>query len=144
MKLLLDIGTSLKQLMSVSCTLYQSQLRNGFLDCSYGGSTRTVGGTYITEVNPKTIYQSNLCGHGGCNCWKNTNYGAVQHIPTAPPCFSEEATFLCHGNHSEPCADSNIGLVGLLLALTLHSILEGLAIGLQKAVSEVGDNKYLY
>ncbi|CAK9810395.1 Zinc transporter ZIP3 [Anthophora quadrimaculata] len=81
-------------------------------------------------------HQTNLAGNG-TNIWKNTGYGAVQYSPSAPARYDGEETFLCHGNHSEPCADSNTSLMGLLLALTVHSILEGLAVGLQKATSEV-------
>ncbi|XP_076629019.1 zinc/iron regulated transporter-related protein 88E [Colletes latitarsis] len=111
-------------------------VRNGVTPSQvYSGSTRTVGGVYAPEVNPKGFYQSSVSGFVPSNL-KNSTYGAVQYAPNAPS-FSEEATFLCHGNHSEPCSDAKTGLVGLLLALTMHSILEGLAIGLQKAMSEV-------
>ncbi|XP_053989976.1 zinc transporter ZIP3-like, partial [Hylaeus volcanicus] len=117
--------------------LYYGQLENGILDCSYGAPTRTIGSVHGPEVNPKSLYQTNLDGHGTHSGWKNSTYGMTQYAPNAPPCFNEEATFLCHVNHSEPCQESNTNLMGLLLALTVHSILEGLAIGLQKAMSEV-------
>ncbi|XP_015432632.1 PREDICTED: zinc transporter ZIP3 [Dufourea novaeangliae] len=86
----------------------------------------------------QSLYQTNLSGNRMNNSWKST-YGAVEYGPTAPAsCYIEEQTFLCHGNHTEPCANSSsTSLVGLLLALTVHSILEGQAIGLQKATSEV-------
>ncbi|XP_076231094.1 zinc/iron regulated transporter-related protein 88E [Calliopsis andreniformis] len=83
---------------------------------------------------------SHQTNHSGTsNSWRSTTYGALQYSPSAPsPAYNnEEATFLCHGNHTEPCSDSNASLMGLLLALTVHSVLEGLAIGLQKATSEV-------
>lgn len=97
-------------------------------------TTRSVS---IFEVNPKQPYQTNLVGNGANNSTSRTStYGAVQYGPTAPN-FTNEETFLCHGNHSEPCANSNANLMGLLLALTVHAVLEGLAVGLQKAVSEV-------
>lgn len=69
--------------------------------------------------------------------WEREGYGAVQYTPTAPHHYNNEETFLCHGNHSEPCSDSNTNIMGLLLALTVHAVLEGLAVGLQKATSEV-------
>ena len=94
-------------------------------------TTRSVS---IFDVNP---YQTNLIGNETNNSTSRTStYGALQYGPTAPN-FTNEETFLCHGNHSEPCANSNANLMGLLLALTVHAILEGLAVGLQKALSEV-------
>lgn len=53
---------------------------------------------------------------------------------------NEDITFLCHGNHGEQCADTNTGLTGLALALTVHAILEGLAIGLQTKIAEVREH----
>lgn len=63
-------------------------------------------------------------------------YGTI--IPTAPPLFNEnENIFSCHGTHNEPCAESNAGHLGLAIALTIHSVLEGLAVGLQRKSDEV-------
>lgn len=110
----------------------------------YSPSARTIRHVSVSEVNPKSPYQSNYSENGTGNNWKSTTYGALQYAPSAPtPFCNEDATFLCHGSHSEPSADSSTSLVGLLLALTVHSVLEGLAIGLQKATSEVGNSKYL-
>uniref|UniRef100_A0A0C9R835 Slc39a1_2 protein n=1 Tax=Fopius arisanus TaxID=64838 RepID=A0A0C9R835_9HYME len=64
----------------------------------------------------------------------NHQYGA---LPTAPEPLDEEESFLCHGPHLEPCGNSSTSHIVLSLALTIHSILEGLAIGLQKQVQEV-------
>ncbi|XP_063981895.1 protein zntD [Diachasmimorpha longicaudata] len=61
-------------------------------------------------------------------------YGTV---PSAPQTGDEEESFLCHGPHVEPCANSSTSHIALALALTIHSILEGLAIGLQKEIDEV-------
>ncbi|XP_026673784.1 zinc transporter ZIP3 isoform X3 [Ceratina calcarata] len=101
---------------------------------SYAGSSRTVR----VDVNSETPYPTSLMsGNGKGNNWNSTGYGAVQYAPSAPIGFNSEETFLCHGNHSEPCPDSNASLMGLLLALTVHAVLEGLAVGLQKYTSEV-------
>ncbi|XP_033322958.1 zinc/iron regulated transporter-related protein 88E [Megalopta genalis] len=105
---------------------------------NYSAPTQSVRDIYSPEVNSKSIYQTNIYGNGASNSWKNSTYGALQYPATAPAsCFHEEETLLCHGNHSEPCPNSNTSLVGLLLALTVHSLLEGQAIGLQKTTSEV-------
>lgn len=120
---------------------------NGFLDCrercrnhshqvSYCSATRSVRNICASDVDSKSPYQ-NLTGHGSSSSWRSTPYGALQYAPSAPTGCNEEETFLCHGNHSEPCVDSKASVMGLLLALTVHSVLEGLAIGLQKATSEV-------
>jgi len=44
---------------------------------------------------------------------------------------------ICHVSHSEPCGDSLTGYAGLLCALTIHSLLEGLAIGVQDSGAKV-------
>ncbi|KAK1128198.1 hypothetical protein K0M31_002668 [Melipona bicolor] len=102
----------------------------------HAAATRTARGIPASDFNPKSSYQTSLDGNGAASNWISTSYGAMQYASSAPARYDEE-TFLCHGNHSEPCADSNTNLVGLLLALTVHAVLEGLAIGLQKVTSEV-------
>ncbi|XP_066590435.1 zinc transporter ZIP1 [Prorops nasuta] len=79
-------------------------------------------------------YQS-TCSPSAPSSARKSSYGALQFTHSAPNV--NEATYICHGNHSEPCSESNTGVVGLLVALTVHAILEGLAIGLQKEVGEV-------
>ncbi|XP_012252170.2 zinc transporter ZIP1 [Athalia rosae] len=69
-------------------------------------------------------------------------YGSIPDVRSSAsdvpaPCCDEEGTLLCHGAHAEPCSNTNSGLAGLLMALTLHSILEGLAIGLQNETPKV-------
>nr|NP_001299214.1 zinc transporter ZIP2 [Papilio xuthus]BAM20083.1 zinc/iron transporter [Papilio xuthus] len=44
---------------------------------------------------------------------------------------------ICHVNHTPPCSRSSSGVIGLLCALFVHSLLEGLAIGLQETTSQV-------
>ncbi|KOB65500.1 Zinc/iron transporter [Operophtera brumata] len=44
---------------------------------------------------------------------------------------------MCHVSHTAPCNKSASGIIGLLSALFVHSLLEGLAIGLQDSSSEV-------
>ncbi|XP_043521900.1 zinc transporter ZIP3 [Frieseomelitta varia] len=103
----------------------------------YAAATRTARGIPTSDFNPKSSSQTSLDGNGAASNWKSTSYGATQYVASAPARYNDEETFLCHGNHSEPCADSNTNLVGLLLALTVHAVLEGLAVGLQKVTSEV-------
>lgn len=43
----------------------------------------------------------------------------------------------CHVSHTEPCNNPPIGQLGLLIALSLHAILEGLAVGLEQKASKV-------
>ncbi|XP_012137243.1 zinc/iron regulated transporter-related protein 88E [Megachile rotundata] len=101
-------------------------------------SNRPVRSVSIFDVNPKAPYRQSVLGNGTSSAYsKSSTYGAVQYGPSAPT-FNNEETFLCHGTHSEPCANNtNTNLMGLLLALTVHAVLEGLAVGLQKVVSEV-------
>jgi solute carrier family 39 (zinc transporter), member 1/2/3 len=44
---------------------------------------------------------------------------------------------MCHVSHTAPCNKSSSGVIGLLCALFVHSLLEGLAIGLQEDASQV-------
>lgn len=48
----------------------------------------------------------------------------------------------CHVNVGEPCVENRAGVIGLLIALLIHSILEGTSIGVQTNSSEV--NLYFY
>jgi len=45
---------------------------------------------------------------------------------------------ICHTSHMEPCAQSMTGTLGLFVALSLHSAIEGLAIGVQNSSTKVG------
>ncbi|KAH8312651.1 hypothetical protein KR044_011986, partial [Drosophila immigrans] len=44
---------------------------------------------------------------------------------------------ICHTSHTEPCAQSMTGTLGLFVALSLHSAIEGLAIGVQNSSTKV-------
>ena len=44
---------------------------------------------------------------------------------------------ICHVNHVEPCRQSFAGHIGLLTALCVHSLMEGLAIGVQDSTAKV-------
>lgn len=44
---------------------------------------------------------------------------------------------ICHTNHKEPCRQTLAGIIGMLTALSIHSFLEGLAIGIQISTARV-------
>lgn len=44
---------------------------------------------------------------------------------------------ICHTNHHEPCRQTLAGIIGMLTALSVHSLLEGLAIGIQDTTPKV-------
>ncbi|GJQ82029.1 hypothetical protein Trydic_g6905 [Trypoxylus dichotomus] len=44
---------------------------------------------------------------------------------------------VCHIGHQEPCRTTNTSSVSLIVALTVHAILEGLAVGLEDSTSQV-------
>lgn len=46
----------------------------------------------------------------------------------------------CHVSHTEPCNNPPIGQLGLLIALSIHAVLEGLAVGVEDRVSKVKNN----
>lgn len=51
--------------------------------------------------------------------------------------LDERPTTSCHVSHTEPCNNPPIGQMGLLIALSLHAVLEGLAVGIEEKVSKV-------
>lgn len=44
---------------------------------------------------------------------------------------------ICHTSHTEPCRQTLAGIIGMLTALSIHSLLEGLAIGIQDTTAKV-------
>lgn len=44
---------------------------------------------------------------------------------------------ICHTSHQEPCRQTLAGIIGMLTALSIHSFLEGLAIGIQDSTARV-------
>lgn len=83
----------------------------------YGTSERRSGGRYGSGEHTSLL--------GGTDGELGRCYGDPQN------------PMMCHVSHSEPCSRSSSGIIGLLCALFVHSLLEGLAIGLQKTASKV-------
>lgn len=117
-----------------------SNCRNHSHGIGYNAATQD-NKIYMSEGDMRLPlnYRQNSLGNSSNNAWTFTNYGATQR--NTSDCrlrsTSEENTVLCHGNHSEQCTDANTSLAGLTLALTVHAVLEGLAIGLQMKIAEV-------
>jgi len=44
---------------------------------------------------------------------------------------------ICHTSHQEPCRQTLSGIIGMLTALSIHALLEGLAIGVQDTTPKV-------
>lgn len=44
---------------------------------------------------------------------------------------------ICHTSHVEPCRQTLAGVIGMLTALSVHSLIEGLAIGIQDTTPRV-------
>lgn len=104
----------------------------------YNVASQSVRSVRPNETKTTMAYSSNLRKDNEYSNWRSSHYGSMQYAPNAPvSSYNEELTFLCHGSHTEPCLDTKVGPIGLLLALTIHAILEGLAIGLQKKPAEV-------
>jgi len=119
-------------LLNFSC----SNCRNQSHGVSYNAQDSKV---YMSEgdVRLPFSYRQNPPGNNANNAWAFGSYGATRYTVRDGCSSNEETTFLCHGNHGQQCADANTGLAGLALALTVHAILEGLAIGLQTEIAEV-------
>lgn len=79
----------------------------------------------------------------------NEGYHAHQHddLPETSTCEEHQNKHdvedesinarICHTNHQEPCQQTVAGIIGLLTALSIHALLEGLAIGIQTSTAEV-------
>ncbi|XP_017494034.1 PREDICTED: protein zntD, partial [Rhagoletis zephyria] len=51
--------------------------------------------------------------------------------------IAEANARICHTSHEEPCVESMTGTLGLFVALSIHSAIEGLAIGVQNSAAKV-------
>ncbi|XP_017777781.1 PREDICTED: zinc transporter ZIP3 [Nicrophorus vespilloides] len=49
----------------------------------------------------------------------------------------QQPSQLCHIGHEEPCQNTPVNCFGLLAALSIHAVLEGLAVGLEVSPSQV-------
>ena len=121
-------------LLNFSC----SNCRNQFHNVSYHATAQD-SKVYMSEGDARSPlnYRQNPLGNSANNAWTFGSYGATRCTVRNGCSSNEETTFLCHGNLGEQCADGNTGLAGLALALTVHAVLEGLAIGLQTEIAEV-------
>lgn len=59
------------------------------------------------------------------------------HIHCDDEAVNEANARICHTSHTEPCSQSMTGTLGLFVALSLHSAIEGLAIGVQNSATKV-------
>ena len=121
---------------------YQDQSRDDIYEIGYNASCRNIAGPSVHEGIRSLSYEPNsspLLGTSTIdkNVSKVTQYGTLSERESSTTCCGEDETFLCHGNHVEPCGNKSTGHVGLSLALTFHAVLEGLAIGLQRGSAEV-------
>ncbi|XP_029161365.1 protein zntC [Nylanderia fulva] len=106
---------------------------------SYNAATQD-SKVYVSEGDARLSFNHRQSSFGNNNpnsTWTVGGYGTTRCNAHDGPSSGEETTFLCHGNHGEQYTDTNTGLAGLVLALTVHAILEGLAIGLQTQIAEV-------
>lgn len=94
-------------------------------------------------------------GSGGIHDYQRPTYGTEQTSLLRPHedlrggdgeldtrdrcCGDTENPRMCHVSHTAPCNKSSSGFLGLLCALFVHSLLEGLAIGLQQSSTRVRD-----
>uniref|UniRef100_W8BEG7 Zinc transporter ZIP3 n=2 Tax=Ceratitis capitata TaxID=7213 RepID=W8BEG7_CERCA len=71
------------------------------------------------------------------------NESAQQHLHTHSNHCVDQAVVaesnarICHSSHQEPCGQSMTGTLGLFVALSLHSAIEGIAIGVQNSATKV-------
>ncbi|EDW15163.1 zinc transporter ZIP3 [Drosophila mojavensis] len=75
----------------------------------------------------------------GENGHDHNNHGHIYDpVPGCDDVSVEDANArICHTSHTEPCAQSMTGTLGLFVALSLHSAIEGLAIGVQNSATKV-------
>lgn len=90
---------------------------------SYGRPVDELGRGYDTAT-----IEDNHHGH-------SQSYGATE---ASTLLATEPQDLGCHIVSNEPCTSSSAGKSGLLFALTIHAVLEGLAVGLQNSTAKVG------
>lgn len=117
---------------------FSASCRNHSHSVGYNAATQD-GKVYISEGDSRLplVYRQPSVANNGNNAWTISGYGATGCTRNVGQMSNEEATFLCHTHHGEQCTDSSAGLTGLAFALTVHAVLEGLAIGLQTQITEV-------
>lgn len=90
-----------------------------------------------------TFFYNCRYGEGQHNNSDVNNVSAHQHSYYNTSHCAEEAVIaesnarICHTSHEEPCVQSLTGTLGLFAALSLHSAIEGLAIGVQNSSRKV-------
>ncbi|XP_039948013.1 zinc transporter ZIP1 [Bactrocera neohumeralis] len=94
-------------------------------------------------LNDRRDYYANQNGEGQQNSSDSNNESTHQHSYYNTSHCAEEAVIaesnarICHTSHEEPCVQSMTGTLGLFVALSLHSAIEGLAIGVQNSSRKV-------
>ncbi|XP_065370662.1 zinc transporter ZIP1 [Calliphora vicina] len=92
-----------------------------------------------TEANGGTQQHNNhahLHEHGnGNNHSHEENHH--EHVHCNDEIVEDANARICHTSHTEPCSQSMTGTLGLFVALSLHSAIEGLAIGVQDSSTKV-------
>ncbi|XP_034486330.1 zinc transporter ZIP1 [Drosophila innubila] len=73
--------------------------------------------------------------HGHVHNHQDRSYAAVSGCDDNS--VEDANARICHTSHTEPCAQSMTGTLGLFVALSLHSAIEGLAIGVQNSATKV-------
>ncbi|TMW52281.1 hypothetical protein DOY81_002614, partial [Sarcophaga bullata] len=63
--------------------------------------------------------------------------GNHAHIHCNDEIVEDANARICHTSHTEPCSQSMTGTLGLFVALSLHSAIEGVAIGVQDSATKV-------
>lgn len=110
------------------------------LSHSRGGHYRSVS---LSHGNYGSIETSNLIAKSESNIYsRQKGYNPTLYKARSHNDVNLEESLpsqICHINHTEPCHDPPIGHMGLLLALCIHAVLEGLAIGLEDSTSKVRD-----
>lgn len=90
----------------------------------YGGDAHSVARSYGSGEETRLLRQEQHGVHGEGEMRERC-------------CGDADNPRMCHVSHTEPCNKSASAIVGLLGALFVHSVLEGLAIGLQESTSQV-------
>lgn len=64
-------------------------------------------------------------------------YPQLPYNPSFVRYSDDPASQICHIGHVEPCNSRPVGSLGLLFALSVHAVLEGLAVGLETSATQV-------
>lgn len=78
-----------------------------------------------------------LCTYNSLFSSSHSHGSPHDHVHCNDEIIENANARICHTSHTAPCSQSMTGTMGLFAALSLHSAIEGIAIGVQNSPTKV-------